>query len=255
MKKEKITVALAAMADGRKLPPLVILKGKRPPPPKDIPSGIRVTMSSNGWMNEEGCCYWVKQIWAKATVVEGRKLLVWDAFRAHRTAAIKYLVGDRSVENSDMAMIPGGCTSKLQPADLSWNKPFKAIVQQKYDAWMIGDDHTFTKGGAMRKPTVKLMLQWIKHAWEALDKEVVIKSLKKAGISNEMDGTEDNLVWEDSGDENDSDDEIDFVGFNAQDVEQAGNLATIAMEELDRELEGVEDESYMYETDDVYMSD
>lgn len=40
-------------------------------------------------------------------------------------------------------------------------------------------------------------------------------------------GEEDDLVWEDSGDENGSDDETDFEGFNAQDVEQAGNLATI----------------------------
>ena len=46
--KDKITVILAVMADGHKLPPVVVLKGKRYPAAVDIPPRIFVRMSDNG---------------------------------------------------------------------------------------------------------------------------------------------------------------------------------------------------------------
>ena len=49
--KDKVTVMLAALGDGTKLPPLVIFKGARPP--KEVPSGRVVAMSKNSWNNEK----------------------------------------------------------------------------------------------------------------------------------------------------------------------------------------------------------
>jgi hypothetical protein len=39
--------------------------------------------------------------------------------------------------NSDLCVIPGACTSKLQPADVSWNKPFKSHLSEMYDEWLF----------------------------------------------------------------------------------------------------------------------
>ena len=33
----------------------------------------------------------------------------------------------------DPLIIPGGCTKYIQAPDVSWNKPFKANVTEKYD--------------------------------------------------------------------------------------------------------------------------
>ena len=33
-------------------------------------------------------------------------------------------------EQSDIGLIPGGLTGKIQPADVSWNKPFKTAYKQ-----------------------------------------------------------------------------------------------------------------------------
>ena len=70
--------------------------------------------------------------------------------------------------NSDMVYVPGGCTSKLQPADVSWNKPFKDHLQQRYDEWVFSGEKTYTPQGNMRAPTMKLLLRWIKDSWDEI---------------------------------------------------------------------------------------
>jgi hypothetical protein len=55
-KKERLTVTLAAYADGTKLPPLVHLPGVRPLPKNEVPNGVVVFMCGSGkksWANEE----------------------------------------------------------------------------------------------------------------------------------------------------------------------------------------------------------
>ena len=130
--KQRITVTLAAYADGTKLAPLVHLPGLRPPAKLDVPSGIVIYMCGAGqksWANEESIKFWLQKLYGVNN--QNRRMLVWDAFRAHITAPVKALV--KTTYNSDMCCIPGGCTSKLQPADVSWNRPFKMKVAELYD--------------------------------------------------------------------------------------------------------------------------
>ena len=134
--KERITVTLAAYADGTKLPPLVHLPGVRPLPKNEVPNGVVVFMCGSGkksWANEESINFWLKRIWWLNN--QKRRFLVWDAFRAHIAPSIKESV--RMKYNSDLCVIPGGCTSKLQPADVSWNKPFKSHLSEMYDEWLF----------------------------------------------------------------------------------------------------------------------
>jgi len=52
-------------------------------------------------------------------------MLVYDSFRGHTVNSVK----NRLVEkNTNIAVIPGGCTSKLQPLDVAINKSFKSKV-------------------------------------------------------------------------------------------------------------------------------
>ena len=42
--------------------------------------------------------------------------------------------------------------------------------------------------------------EWVKESWQDLSKEMVEHSFKKCGISNALDGTQDDLEWEEEED-------------------------------------------------------
>ena len=51
--------------------------------------------------------------------------------------------------------------------------------------------------------------QWVKESWQELSKEMVERSFKKCGISNALDRTEDDLVWEEEEDSSQVEEEPD----------------------------------------------
>ena len=83
--------------------------------------------------------------------------------------------------NTHQAVIPGGCTSLLQLLDLSLNKPFKGNIRQMWNEWMESGTKEYTKGGAMKRPALSLVAEWVVKAWEAVPEEMVRKSLRKCG--------------------------------------------------------------------------
>ena len=138
-----------------------------------------------------------------------RALLVWDSFRGHLTDGVKELLARRNV---DIAVIPGGLTPVLQPLDKCVNKPFKTRVRAQYQAWMVNGPFTYTPSGKKRAPSKELVLQWVNKAWQEIPAELVIRSFKSCGISNALDGTEDDAVYEEeseSGDVLDAHNELD----------------------------------------------
>ena len=134
-----------------------------------------------------------------------RALLVWDSFRGHLTDAVKDLLARRNV---DVAVIPGGLTSNLQPLDKCINKPFKAKLRMLYETWMVNGPFTYTPSGKKRAPSKELVLTWINRARNGIPKDLIGKSFKSCGIANEPDGSEDDAVWEEEDEETEDAEEI-----------------------------------------------
>ena len=180
--KSRLTVCLSAMADGYKLQPLVVFKGKRMP--VDVKNaevrGVVVQMSHNGWMQQETTNAWIEKCWGQLAFRQ--RFLVWDSYRVHLTDESKAKIKGT---NTIMGIIPGGCTKLVQPADVSWNAPFKAAYRELYEAWLQGEDRktNLTKTGKVLAPSRLQMVLWVKEAYNKVTKEVIIKSFETCGIS------------------------------------------------------------------------
>ena len=123
-----------------------------------------------------------------------RSLLVWDSFRAHLTESVK---ADLQRRKFNVAVIPGGLTPVLQPLDKCLNKPFKDNIRRQYLSWMTTGPFEFTPAGKKKAPSRNLVLKWVKQSWAEIPAEMVRKSFKTCGISNALDGTEDDEVYAD----------------------------------------------------------
>ena len=80
--------------------------------------------------------------------------------------------------------------------DVSINKPFKNLMREEWTKWMQDAESNLTPTGKVRKPTLGEVCSWVIKAWNGVKPEVIIKSFKKCGISNAMDGTKDDAIFE-----------------------------------------------------------
>ncbi|GFV28193.1 DDE-1 domain-containing protein [Trichonephila clavipes] len=108
-------------------------------------------------MDENGGKLWIKNIWQRrpGALRNPQSLLVWDMFRFHLTDNTKKLLTEC---NTDIAVIPGGLTSLVQPLDVCINKPFKQNLKRQWNIWMLEGEKSFTKGGQMRHASLEIVI-------------------------------------------------------------------------------------------------
>ena len=227
--KRHFTVVLAVTASGDFLPPMIIFKGKRELS-MDVPKGWIVTVQEKGWMDENLMLRWIRDIYLKYTKKE-RSLLVLDSFRGHLTDNVKKAFRKG---NTVMAVIPGGCTSKVQPLDVSINKPFKTELRKSWKIYMRDSAKIARESGARVKAASKEeVVSWIVSAVSSIQAkpELIMCSFLACGISNTLNGSEDYLIRKESSVEKkdyqgkehcdpfDSESDCDeFEGFDPEDI-------------------------------------
>ena len=190
--KVRVTVCLAAKADGIKLKPYIVFSGAKRESAalnEEFKAKCIVASSGNGWMNEELTLQWCKQVVGSFSF--GKRLLVWDTFEAHMTDEVKVSLKKMKVES---ALIPGGCTKYIQAPDVYWNKPFKGFISDMYDEWLANGVHQYTVGGNMKQAPRRTVVEWILRAWEMIKKDLIIDSFKGCALNLKNDGSEDNKI-------------------------------------------------------------
>ena len=130
-KKLRITVMLAATVDGRKLPPLLILKRKTLPNSEAFPKDVIVRAQEKEWMTQELMLEWINIVWdcRPRTFLNQPSMLVLDTLKGHLSDSVKSQL--RKMDTV-LFVIPDGITSVLQPMDVPINKPFKDRLRQQY---------------------------------------------------------------------------------------------------------------------------
>ena len=89
--KLRLTVTLAATADGRKLPPLLILKRKTLPKSEAFPKDVIVTAQEKGRMTGKQMLEWLEIVWGRRprAFLNQPSIHVLYAFKGHLTDSVK----------------------------------------------------------------------------------------------------------------------------------------------------------------------
>ncbi|KAH7680077.1 pogo transposable element with KRAB domain-like protein, partial [Aphelenchoides avenae] len=138
-------VVLTACSDGTRMKPFVLL------PYKEHQSKIgKATKNKFGqhlhhafknttWTNDEIVEEYLQKSFGG--LFQPRRLLVWDAFKAHVSHNTKVVMKRLNVE---MSIIPGGCTRFIQ---------------------MMHGEHEATAAGNPNSPPKEVYLEWVLEAW------------------------------------------------------------------------------------------
>ena len=92
------------------------------------------------------------------------------------------------------AVIPGGCTGFIQTPDVCLNKPFKDHYTKAYDDWFQSGNQEFTAGGNPKAAPLETIVEWIMSVWAKVNREIIINSFKVCGLTNKLDGSEDDEI-------------------------------------------------------------
>jgi len=120
-------------------------------------------------------------------------MMVYDSFRGHLEEDVKIKFKQH---NFHLTVIPAGLTSVCQPLDVSINKPFKDNMRKEWHEWMSQGGAGETAAGNLKRARISDVCKWVKHAWDAVSNEIIFNSFKKCAISNMLDGSEDDMVYE-----------------------------------------------------------
>ena len=156
-----------------------------------MPSNVRVWSSTNGWMTATEYQHWLLHLYGKQ---KEYRLLVVDCYKPHR--AEESIKMAKECCNADVVIVPEGCTSIIQPMDKYINKPFKESMRQRWQQWMC-QDRVKTNRGNLKQPTRQDAIDLVSKAWDSISQEIIINSFLVCGISNALDGSEDDYVSDD----------------------------------------------------------
>ena len=189
--KKRLMVTLSCAGNGKMLPALAIFKGKRKLKFR-CPEDVHVVVQKKGWMDSELMICWFKGIILPYT--EGRKsILVIDSFSAHISDEFLDMA---KANNVDVVIIPGGCTSKIQPLDVCLNKPFKSVLRNEWLNYIESLVEVDPNPSKLVTPTKQIICDWIKGGLYYLQSKqcMMKKSFLVCGITNALDGSENQLI-------------------------------------------------------------
>jgi hypothetical protein len=189
-----------------------------------IPLGVIVWFQTNGWMDTNLMQKYIdyfNNVRVRNGTREDPVMLVYDSFRGHLEDSIK-----KGFRESDvyLAVIPGGLTSKCQPLDVSINKPFKDNLRKEWHSWMADGGAGETASGNLRRASLSDVCSWVKHSWEGISTDIIVKSFKKCNISNDLDSgdiSDDDVNDRDN--DHDDDDYDDDITDNDSDTTVSEN--------------------------------
>uniref|UniRef100_A0A8C8T9J6 Pogo transposable element with ZNF domain n=1 Tax=Peromyscus maniculatus bairdii TaxID=230844 RepID=A0A8C8T9J6_PERMB len=122
-------VVLAILADGTVLPTLVFYRGQINRP-ANVPDSILLEAKESGYSDDEIMELWSARVWKKHAACQHSKgMLVMDCHRTHLSEEVLALL---SASSTLPAVVPAGCSSKIQPLDVCIKRTVKNFLHKKW---------------------------------------------------------------------------------------------------------------------------
>ncbi|KAK2492105.1 hypothetical protein MC885_019306 [Smutsia gigantea] len=122
-------VVLAILADGTVLPTLVFYRGQMDQP-ASVPDSILLEVKESGYSDDEIMELWSARVWQKHTACQRSKgMLVMDCHRTHLSEEVLAML---SASSTLPAVVPAGCSSKIQPLDVCIKRTVKNFLHKKW---------------------------------------------------------------------------------------------------------------------------
>ena len=195
--KRQITAVFADTLSGNFLPVQLIYGGTTSKclPKVKFPDGWHVTCSANHWSNEDTMVDYVKEIIIPYVTAKRKSLgltqdqsavVLFDVFRGQCVENVLKLLDN----NILYVIVPANCTDKLQPLDLSINKPAKDFLKSRFQEWYSEIIRKQLDDGIEEEVDMRLSIMkplsahWIIELYSYLKSrpEIMINGFHAAGI-------------------------------------------------------------------------
>uniref|UniRef100_A0A8C5WPJ5 Pogo transposable element with ZNF domain n=1 Tax=Laticauda laticaudata TaxID=8630 RepID=A0A8C5WPJ5_LATLA len=177
-------VVLAILADGSVLPTMVLYRG-RLEQPANVPEMILLEAKENGYSDDEIMELWSSKVWQKHLEPhKSKSMLVLDCHRTHLSEKVLSLLSSSSTLP---AVVPSGCSSKIQPLDVCIKRTVKNFVHKKWKE----QAKEMADSSCDSDILLQLVLCWLAEALEVISDcpELVQQSFLVGSVLPGPDGT------------------------------------------------------------------
>lgn len=118
-----------------------------------------------------------------------KMILLLDVWKVHVTSFAKY-IEQQHKDTIKLIFVPPNCTSKLQPADVGLQRPFKSFIRQCFNVWgadvirnQIEANQPVTTAAMFKVAVLKeRAMIWSVKSAKGLTKEKVLTAWKEAVV-------------------------------------------------------------------------
>lgn len=225
--KRLITAVFCGSLVGDFLPIQVIYQGKtaRCHPHYEFPPEWDITHSPKHWSTETTMIQYIQKIIIpyingarQAFQDDTSALIIMDNFKGQITTSVTSLLEENNIH---VCLLPPNTTDRLQPMDISVNKPVKDILKRRFEDWysqqitkqLEGNDieSVDLKPVNLALPVLKeLGARWMVEMAEYFNDnpQIIVNGFVKAGIAGAVDGHVDEQEGEQSDGRGETDSEV-----------------------------------------------
>ncbi|KAM6435298.1 pogo transposable element with ZNF domain isoform 2-T3 [Liasis olivaceus] len=177
-------VVLAILADGSVLPTVVFYRG-RVEQAANVPETILLEVKESGYSDDEIMEVWSSKVWHKHIENQNSKgMLVLDCHRTHLSEEVLSMLSSSSTLP---AVVPAGCSAKIQPLDVCIKRTVKNFVRKKWKEQAKEMADSTCDSDIL----LQLVLCWLAEALEVISDcpELVQQSFLVASVLPGPDGT------------------------------------------------------------------